>query len=125
LKESLGAVSVDIPFSDILGKTLRIKSPNIAEKLADGKRTSFYTFSFNMTFLGYTFYEHDAYLPSVPCAVNEGNNTYSFLCSEDNIPGSTNINNTLRVTIVVNTTGTAVTDDELAQVVITIDEPIV
>lgn len=125
LKESLGAVAVDIPYSDIIDKTLRIKAPNIDEALADGKRTSFYTFSISMGFMGYAFNESDSYLRNAPCAVNEGNNTYNFLCTADNFVPTTKETNTLRITIVVNTTGTAVTDEELSQIVITIDEPIV
>ena len=124
-KDCLGMVTVKIPFSAMMNKTLRIKAPNIAKKTADNRETNFNTISGSNTFAGYTFYNGDGGLSYVPCAVNEGNNTYSFLFNDANVDCPFSSSSTMYACIVANTTGTAVTDEELAQIIITIDEPIV
>ena len=124
MKDCLGAILVVIPFQDIKEKTIRFKAPYIAGSV-NGQSTSFSAVAGSNAFHGYIFNDADASLASAPCAVNEGNGTYSFLFNNENVIAPYADDSKMYVTIVVNTAGTAVTDDELAQVVITIDEPIV
>lgn len=124
-KSCVGMALFVIPFADLMEKTLRVKAPNIANQTADAKGTSFNGVSNNTTFVGFIFNQSSSTLANATCAVNEGNNTYSFLFNKDNVTSSYNTSNVMYMQIVVNTTGTAVTDDELEQIVITIDEPIV
>lgn len=120
-----GAILVAIPFGMMMGKTLRIKSPSIDKTSADGKPTSFNSVSYLGSFNGYVFNSGDSALAYAGCAVNEGNNTYSFLFTDENVTAAWDPDSTMYATIIVNTAGTAVTDEELNQVVITLDEPIV
>ena len=124
-KDCVGAILVAIPFADIMEKTLRIKSPNIAGKTKDGQGTAFNSVSGAGSYHGYVFNQGEGTLDYASCAVNEGNGTYSFLFTDSNVTCVYHSESTMYATIVVNTTGTAVTDEELAQVIITIDEPIV
>lgn len=123
-KSCPGAIMVAIPFGMMMGKTLRIKSPSIDKTSADGKPTSFNSVSYLGSFNGYVFNTGDPALAYVGCAVNEGNNTYSFLFTDENVSANWDADSTMYATIIVNTAGTAVTDEELSQVVITLDEPI-
>lgn len=124
LTDCVGSIVVIIPFGDIMGKTLRIKAPNIAAKTSDGKATGFYAMS-NKEFLGYIFNTTNGNLSGASCAVNEGNNTYAFAINDENVVAPYTSTTWMYTNIVINTSGTAVTDEELAQVVITLDEPIV
>jgi hypothetical protein len=124
-KDGLGVITVVIPFADMMGKTLRIKAPHILDQTPAGYRTSFDAVDPDDNHMGYVFNSGDRYMSSATCAVYEGNDTYSFLFTDENVTAQYNAIHFMHATIVVNTTGTAVTDEELSQIVITIDEPIV